>query len=143
LYKCAYNYSCLELFRVFLGANSIKKQLIQHIASKLHDYGFDVYISKDERYGFYTNGRRVVSFGGQWNFSVDFSGNYVPSITNGSGWQIATEKADITQEQADQYINTQAPYWTDKNPTYTTPEQYLKTYGNSSGFTKFNQEVTA
>jgi len=120
----------------------MKKQLIQHIANKLHGYGFDVYISADQRHGFYTDGKRVISFGGQWNFSVDFSGNYAPSKTSGTGWQIAKEKADITQEQAEQYINANAPHWANTNPTYTTPEQHLKTYGISSGYTKFNQEVT-
>jgi hypothetical protein len=121
----------------------MKKQLIQHLASKLNDYGFDVYVSKDGRCGFYTNRRRVVSFGGQWNFSVDFSGNYAPTRESGTGWQIATEKSDITEEEAAQYIRTPAPYWANKSPVYTTPEQYLKTHGKSSGFTKFNQEVTA
>ena len=122
----------------------MKKQLIQNIAQALHGYGFDVYISADGQYGFYTDGRRVVCFGGPWNFSVDFSGNYAPSGTSGSGWQIVTAQADITKEQADAYISAFAPHWTgNKNPIYTTPEQHLKTYGKSSGYTKFNQEVTA
>ena len=122
----------------------MKKQLIQNIAQALHSYGFDVYISADGRHGFYTDGRRVVSFGGQWNFSVDFSGNYAPSKTSGTGWQIAAEQADISKEQADAYISAHAPHWTgNTNPIYTTPEQHLKTYGISSGYTKFNQEVTA
>lgn len=122
----------------------MKKQLIQNIAQALHSYGFDVYISADGRHGFYTNGQRVVSFGGQWNSSVDFSGNYVPSKTSGSGWIIAKEQTDITKEQSDAYINAHAPSWTgNTNPIYTTPKQHLKTYGKSSGYTKFNQEVTA
>ena len=122
----------------------MKKQLIQNIVQALNSYGFDVYISADGRHGFYTNGKRVVSFGGHWEFLVDFSGNYVPIKTSGTGWIIAKEQTDITKEQADAYINDHAPTWTgNTNPIYTTPEQHLKTYGKSSGYTKFNQEVTA
>ena len=121
----------------------MKTQLILHIANQLTSYGFDVYVSANGRHGFYTNGRRVVSFGGQWNFFVDFSGNYAPSQKSGTGWQIAKEQADITKDQADAYISANAPSWANTNPTYTTPEQHLKTYGISSKYTKFNQEVTA
>jgi hypothetical protein len=122
----------------------MKKELIQHIAKNLHSFGYDVYLSADGRHGFYTNGKRVVCFGGQWNFSVDFSGNYLPTRTSGTGWSIANEQADITKEQADSYINPNAPRWTgNTSPIYTTPEQHLKTYGESSGYAKFNQEVAA
>ena len=120
----------------------MKKQLIQHIAKKLDSFGYQVYLSKDEQHGFYTDGQRVVSFGGQWNFFVDFFGNYAPSKTSGTGWSIAKEKTDITQEQADRYINANAPSWTyNTSPTYTTPENHLKIYGKSSGYTKFSPQT--
>jgi len=122
----------------------MKKELIQQIAKKLHAFGYTVYLSKDERYGFYTNGKRVVCFGGSWEFFVDFSGNYMPSKRSGTGWQIATEQTDITEHQAKAYIEANAPHWTrNLDPIYTTPEQHLKIYGKSSGYTKFDlQEVT-
>lgn len=120
----------------------MKKQLIAHIAQNLHSFGYTVYLSDDGRHGFYTDGRRAVSFGGQWNFCVDFSGNYKPSMDCGSGWQIAAEQADITAEQAQAYITANAPTWANKNPVYTTPEQHLETYGRSSGYTEF-QPTTA
>jgi hypothetical protein len=120
----------------------MKKELIQHIAEKLHSFGYEVNISADGRHGFYTNGKRVISFGGYWNFSVDFSGNYAPSRTSGTGWQIAKEQADITKEQADSYINANAPSWArNTNPIYTTPAQHLKTYGKSSGYQKFTPQT--
>lgn len=115
----------------------MKKQLIAQIAQNLHSFGYTVYISDDGRHGFYTDGKRAVSFGGQWNFYVDFSGNYKPSRTGGTGWQIATEQSDITAEQAHAYITADAPQWANKNPIYTTPEQHLETYGRSSGYTQF------
>lgn len=115
----------------------MKKQLIAQIAQNLHSFGYTVYVSLDGCHGFYTDGKRAVSFGGQWNFCVDFSGNYKPSRTGGTGWQIATEQSDITAEQAHAYITANAPRWANANPIYTTPEQHLETYGRSSGYTQF------
>lgn len=116
----------------------MEKQLIQHIATKLSGFGFDVYVSNSGEHGFYTDGSRVVSFGGHWRWLVDFSGNYQPTIESGTGWQIAKEQTDITEDQARAYIAENAPAWTkNKKPIYTTPEQHLKTYGRSSGYKKF------
>jgi hypothetical protein len=120
--------------------SSIKKQLIQEIAESLDSFGFKVYLSKDKNYGFYTDGKRVVCFGGTWNFSVDFSGNYAPSKEGGTGWSIKNEQSSITRDQANDYIVADAPSWANKNPTYTTPEQHLKTYGQSSGYEEFKPE---
>ena len=105
----------------------MKKELINQLAEKLKTFGYDVYISKDGRHGFYTDGRRVVSFGGCWNFCVTFSGNYKQSREHGTGWAIAEEQTDITAEQAESYIKAPVPSWV-KNPkaVFTTPEQYLK-----------------
>jgi hypothetical protein len=115
-----------------------KTQIIQDIAEKLHNYRYDVYLSKDKIYGFYTDGKRVVSFGGSWQFCVDFSGNYKQSKESGTGWSIAKELTDISEEQANAFINANAPSWTrNKNPVYTTPDQHMATYGKSSGYAKF------
>jgi hypothetical protein len=115
-----------------------KIELVKHIAEKLHSYGFNVYLSKNKEYGFYTNSKKVVSFGGSWCFSLDFSGNYKPIIGSGSGWSIARELSDITEKQAHAFINATAPDWTgNRNPIYTTPDQHLAIYGKSSGYFKF------
>lgn len=122
----------------------MKKQLIAHIAQKLKSFGYTVYVSKDGAHGFYTNGVRVVSFGGSWKFSVDFSGNYRAHTSDGgrrmgTGWQIAKECSDINQFDADLYIKCAAPSWATGNLpfSYTTPEEHLKTYGASSGYSLF------
>lgn len=116
----------------------MKKQLINNTAIALKNFGYDVYIAKSGEYGFYTNGKRVVCFGGQWNFCLDFSGNYLPSEQSGTGWQIANGRGIPTKEEAEFYINCNAPRWANNlNPIYTTPEQHLKTYGESSGYIKF------
>ena len=115
----------------------MKKQLIQSIAEKLHTWGYDVYLSRDGRHGFYTDGARVVSFGGSWETMVDFSGNYRPTKESGTGWGIAKEMVDITQDQARAYVTANAPSWANRNPVYTGPAQHLATYGESSGYSKF------
>jgi hypothetical protein len=122
----------------------MKKELIQNIAKQLKSYGYKVYIAKNGEYGFYTEGVKVVSFGGSWCFSVDFSGNYSSKEMRqtGTGWQIAKDMGVITKEQAEQFIKTGAPHWaTSGIPVkYTTPEQYLKMYGSSSGYVEFTGE---
>lgn len=115
-----------------------KRELVHHIAQQLKSYGYKVYLSKNREHGFYTDGHRVVSFGGQWRLSVDFSGNY-RSTRSGTGWQIegGKELGSISSEQAERFIKANAPSWATREAvTYTTPEQHLKMYGASSGYTK-------
>jgi hypothetical protein len=113
-----------------------KKQLVQEASRKLIEYGYTVYVAKSGEYGFYTDGKRVVCFGGCWNFALDYSGNYQPQDGTGTGWQIAKELGVLTREQADQFIKANAPHWAVGNRvmTYSTPEQHLATYGKSSGY---------
>lgn len=114
----------------------MKTQLVNDVAEALASYGYTVYLSKDKQHGFYTDGKRVVSFGSFWNYSVDFSGNYAQSRQSGTGWQIAKEQGVPTKEQAARFIADNG-LWANPNPVYTTPEQHLKTYGSSSGYTLF------
>ena len=116
----------------------MKTQLVHDTATALTSYGYIVYLSKNKQHGFYTDGRRVVSFGGQWNFSLDFSGNY-QSQHCGTGWQIAREQGVPTKKEAGRWISAEPPIWaTDgEKVRITTPEQHLKTYGPSSGYEKF------
>ena len=118
-----------------------KKELIQHIADQLLSYGYRVFISGNGEYGFYTDGKRVISFGGQWKWSVDFSGNY-RSKSCGTGWQIAKELCDITEDQAHQFIQSNPPHWATngESVTMTTPEQHLKMYQSSSKYTEVKTE---
>jgi hypothetical protein len=122
----------------------MKKQLIADIAAALHSYGYQVYIAASRDYGFYTDGERVVSFGGTWAFSVDFSGNYRPLTHDagrriGTGWGIAKEQTGVTEEQARAYITANAPRWAvgGEKFAYTTPAEHLRTYGKSSNYTLY------
>lgn len=120
---------------------SHKTELILKIANALDGYGYDVYLAKSGEYGFYTNGQRVISFGGFWNFSVDFSGNYKTNrpAQCGTGWSIAKEMGVPSEEEAKRFIEAGAPRWAvgDASWRFTTPEEHLATYGRSSGYTKF------
>jgi hypothetical protein len=117
-----------------------KTELVNTIAKALVEYGYDVYLSKDKRHGFYTDGKRVVSFGGSWEFCVSYSGNY-KSKQSGTGWVIAQDIGVISEETAKDFITR--PTWVRDDISYTTPEQHLATYGQSSGYTKFEEEVAA
>jgi hypothetical protein len=119
--------------------SKMKIELIATIAAKLKSYGYTVYVSKDGRYGFYTDGRNVVSFGGQWQWSVNFNGNY-KSQRCGTGWLLdgGKELSDIDQHTAECFIKAIAPSWATRGEavTPTTPEQHLQMYGKSSGYTQ-------
>ena len=120
-----------------------KQELVQAAATALLSYGYTVYLAKSKEYGFYTDGKRVVCFGGQWNFSLDYSGNY-RSERSGTGWQIAKDCGVLTKDEAKKFIEAYAPSWaTTENVRYTTPEQHLATYGKSSGYTPFEEELAA
>lgn len=122
----------------------MKKQLIGHIAQRLRSYGYTVYIAKTGEYGFYTDGVKVVSFGGHWQWSVDFSGNYKTNAPHqtGTGWRIAGELSDISEDQARAFINATAPDWATRGASivkYETPAQHLQTYGSSSAYVEFDK----
>lgn len=108
------------------------EELVIETAAALKEYGYDVYLSKDfqnRSYGFFTNGKRVVSFRRDWGFSLVFSGHYVPSYTAGSGWKIADGQGVPTPEEAARWLAEPAPSWANKSPIYITPERYLSLYG--------------
>lgn len=118
---------------------TIKKQLVAETAEALHSYGYTVYIAGSGEYGFYTDGARVVSFGGSWEYSLDFSGKYISSHS-GIGWQLEGQIGVPTKEQAAEFIKTNAPRWaTTENVKYTTPEQHLARYGASSKYAEYGK----
>lgn len=122
----------------------MKKELITHIAQRLHGWGYTVYIAESGEYGFYTDGVRVVCFGSHWRGSVDFSGNYrtnAPQST-GTGWKFSDGDmlTDITEEKARGFITAHAPDWAVRGASvvnYTTPAQHLKVYQPSSRYKRF------
>lgn len=115
-----------------------KQELVREVATTLTSYGFVVYLSHNGEYGFYTDGKRAVSFGGCWNWCLNFSGNYQQSRQSGTGWLIEKDQGVPTRDQAEEWIKANAPAWTgNHNPVYMTSEKLLDVYRRSSGYVKF------
>lgn len=111
-------------------------KIIEEVSQNLLAQGFKVYIAAKGTYGFYTDekGSKVISFDCDLG-SVSASASYKtsnPSKT-GTGFRI-TENFDV--KDAAQYLKASAPGWAIGNATYTftTLEQYLKQYQDSSKF---------
>lgn len=121
-----------------------KRELIRSIATNLRKYGYTVYLAERGTYGFYTDGRRVVSFGGHWEHCANFSGNY-RALTEagrrymGDGWGIASVETPINRREAGEYIAAIPPRWATGGYPYslTTPEEYLVLHQKSSRFQEF------
>jgi hypothetical protein len=126
-----------------MGTHELKQQTVQKLADQLVAHGFTVYLAKSGTHGLYTDGQRVVSFQSEWIGSAKFSGNY-QSKRSGTGWQLAESLAWIDKEMAETFIKASAPRWaTTEQVKYTTPEQHLKTYGPSSGYTLYQPSKEA
>ena len=110
---------------------------MQEVATEIKNAGFDVYLSNNGEYGFYTDGKRVVSFNDDLG-GVCLSGNYMPQPTLGSGWRLDASELELSTEYLQHKLNERAPRWATNGLAvdYTTPEYYLKVYGESSGFHK-------
>jgi hypothetical protein len=125
-----------------------KRETIEELAKNLIAAGYRVFISKTGTYGFYTDkeGTKIISF--QMDLlSVSASGNYKtsePSRTGG-GWQITdcfscfNRYPSVNKVEADKVFNAYPPSWALGSATfkYTTLEQHLKQYGQSSGYVEF------
>lgn len=118
---------------------SFRRELIEDVAKALKLYGYRVYLAKSGLHGFYTDGKRVVSF--QYDLGgVRYSGNYSTNrpYETGTGWGLG-EYMVISPHTAQQFITAHAPHWAvrDAAVTYTTPEAFLKKYGASSQYAEF------
>lgn len=116
--------------------SNYKQEAITELVKRLIAAGFRVFISKSGTYGFYTDakGTKVICFQNDLGIT-SFSGNYKtdkPKET-GTGWRIQ-EGDNGTYYQA--IFDSCAPKWAVKDAkySYTTLEQHLKSYGESSGY---------
>ena len=108
-----------------------EKEAATDFARAVAAQGLTVYLASRGTYGFFTDGRRVVCFSVGMFEGVRLSGNYRPSKETGTGWMIMN---GATPEHAAAALATHAPRWANRAPVYTTPEEHLKTYGKSSGY---------
>jgi hypothetical protein len=110
-------------------------------AGRVKALGFRVFIAKSGEYGFVTDdaGSRVLCFG--FSNGGELSGNYgPPSTTSGTGWRINKSPYDLqTAADVRDALYAHAPQRTERTETkgwryYTTLEQHLKMYGDSSRY---------
>lgn len=123
---------------IFDGRHAFDQYTALKFAYKCKKLGFKVYLAEKKYYGFVTDekGARVLSFGANFN-GIKLSGNYKPAQGCGSGWQImefAPDKFD--KEFIENALYAHAPRWANPKPSYTTVEEYLKTYGASSRYSQ-------
>lgn len=105
-----------------------KRICIAELVAMIQNEGLRVFVAERATYGFYTDntGKRVVSF--QLDLSLTFSGNY-KSKSNGTGWRIT----DNIPDDFTKLLYTNSPFEFDN---YTTLDEYLNMYQNSSKFTE-------
>lgn len=101
--------------------------------------GFTAYLAKDGTYGFLTDdtGERVLSFSFTDSGGGTLFGNYgPPSAKSGTGWRLEQAPHDLqTREDVRRALYAAAPQWCgDGWKRYTSVEQHLKLYGDSSEF---------
>ena len=128
---------------IYISYEMHKRATVLDFAKAVKAQGLRVFIAKSGEHGFYTDdkGERVISFhydaliGG-----IRVSGNYMALMPSdgqkiGTGWMM-TDSADI--KDTHKYLDAKPPFWAVRAYVwkFTTLDSYLKTYGQSSGFSE-------
>jgi hypothetical protein len=118
--------------------NAIKTQA-SNFAHFVKGLGFTVYLAKAGTYGFITDdtGERVLSF--SFTDGASLCGNYgPPSQKSGTGWCLDKAPHQLqTQADVKRALYEHAPQWCGDGWTrYTSVEEHIKLYGNSSEYRK-------
>lgn len=116
-----------------------REQAARDFAHYVKGLGFTVYLAKDGTYGFITDdtAERVLSF--SFTDGGSLSGNYgPPSAKSGTGWRLEQAPHDLkTHADVRRALYEPAPRWCgDGWKRYTSVEQHLKLYGDSSHYTR-------
>ena len=121
-------------------------EFAKHIAS----LGFEVYLANGKfsrgEYGFITDEShtRVMCFSFTGLGAGTLHGNYNPghSLTCGSGWQLEVDPHEPkTAEDVRKALYATPPSYCEGWKDYTTVEQYLKKYQDSSKFTSLEEFI--
>ena len=109
--------------------------MILEVSEEIKKQGFQVFVANSGEYGFYTDGKKVISFQIEFG-SIAFSGNYKTDNprSTGNGWRICDSiPASLTDT-----LNSMPPQWAVGNSrwTFTTLKQHLDTYQKSSRYTE-------
>ena len=116
------------------------KSAALEFATRAKALGFTVYMSKTGSYGVLTDETesRVLSFSGDIHGGC--SGNYYPpSRESGTGWRMDCILGDLqTADDIRKALYSSAPRYCGKGfSRYATLADYLRLYGQSSGFTPY------
>lgn len=116
-----------------------REQTARDFASYVKGLGFTVYLAKAGTYGFITDdaGERVLSF--SFTDGGSLSGNYgPPSTKSGTGWRLEQAPHDLkTHTDVRRALYEPAPAFCGNGwKHYTSVEQHLKLYGDSSAFAR-------
>jgi hypothetical protein len=118
---------------------SYLRDAARDFAASIKALGFQVYVAERGEYGFITDDTetRVLSF--SFTDGGRLSGNYgPPSRESGTGWCMDAVPSDLlTADHVRKALYAPAPAFAGKGwKRYTTVEQHLATYGNSSRYEK-------
>lgn len=113
---------------------SYKKEIIKEVKDMLLDYGFIVYLSDCETYGFYTdeNEKTLVCF--QTDFlSVIYSGSYKSNANIGQGWRM-DGTGILSKDTYTNMLRMGAPRWATRGNSYKlkTVRDHLNLYTASN-----------
>lgn len=122
-----------------------RQQYAHDFAQRIHDLGFAVYLAEDCTYGFVTDSKedRVLCFSAR---DGSLGGTYgPPSQRSGTGWRMAETMADMkTAEDVVAALHAYPPPYCLRGENgwqyFTTVAQYMKMYGPSSKFVRWNAE---
>lgn len=121
------------------------------LATKIKSFGFDVYLSSVGNYGFFTDGKKLISFQIDY-FFFSFSSNH-KSINLGTGHRLTTDEQcpiNLSSQffSIDEFCTLEflqgllncKPYISkkpsEKFVSWTTLEEHLSFYGSSSKYVK-------
>lgn len=116
-----------------------RERAAREFASFITGLGFIVYLAKDGTYGFITDDTRTRVLSFSFTDGGTLSGNYgPPSTKSGTGWRLEQAPHNLqTAAHVKRALYEGAPGWCgDGWKHYTTVEQHLKLYGDSSEFTQ-------
>ena len=109
-----------------------KKEETRKLAESMVDAGYRAYIAEGGTYGYFTDGKKVVSF--QYDLcGFKYGGNYVTSDGHscGTGWRLDDN------DSFSGLISQTPPYWTGVQNTqwhYTSLEEHRKQFQRSSKY---------
>lgn len=109
------------------------REIMSETANKLKSYGYDVYLSHNGFYGFYTDKVICISFNYSLGGFLSFSSNYKQSKYHGTGKMLLDGITEISKNEAKKLIDSCYAQMSDNLPMFISPEQKISIF-QSSGY---------